>query len=50
MQTLIVILIVAASVLFTARRLWRTAKGKDGCGCGCSDCPHRCQCQREDHE
>ena len=37
-QTLIVILIVAAAVVFTVRKVARTAKGKEGCGCGCKDC------------
>ena len=51
MQTIIVILIVAAALFFAVRRLVRTlrSKDKDGCSCGCSceGCPLKGdKCQR----
>ncbi|MBR4773323.1 MAG: FeoB-associated Cys-rich membrane protein [Bacteroidales bacterium] len=48
-QTIIVILIVAAAVFFAVRRLLRTVKRKDGgCGCGCSGCPYRGECNKKE--
>ena len=48
MQTLIVILIVAAALFFAVRRLVRTLRGKGGCPGGCQGCPrnggHECHC------
>ena len=49
MQTIIVILIVAAALFCAVRRLVRTLRGKNkgGCGCGCDGCPMKGdKCQR----
>ena len=46
-QTVIVILVVAAAVFFAVRRLVRTLRNKGGCACGCTECPHgggKCHC------
>ena len=47
-QTLIVILLVAAAVFFAVRRLVRTLRGKGGCPGGCDHCPMKggdgCHC------
>ena len=46
-QTIIALTIVAAAVGFAVRGLVRTLKHKDGCSCGCSQCPARnkaCHC------
>lgn len=45
-QKVIVLLIVAAAVFFAVRRLARTVKKKD-CGCGCSGCPYKGTCKKE---
>lgn len=40
-------IIVLASVAFVgvvAYLIWRKAKGKGGCDCGCSGCPGACNC------
>jgi len=37
MQTIIVILIVAAAAFFTGRKFYRGFRGRGGCGCGCED-------------
>lgn len=46
-QTIIVILIVAATLVFAARWLLRTVKGKGGCNC--QGCPYSgskdCRCK-----
>lgn len=49
LQTVIVILVVAAAGVFTVWRLVRILRGKDrgGCGCGCDHCPMKGdKCQR----
>lgn len=39
-QTALVILILTATLFFTARWIVRQLRDKGaGCGCGCSDCP-----------
>lgn len=38
-QTIAVGIVVAAALFFAARRLVRTLRRKDGCGCGCNNCP-----------
>jgi len=38
MQTLIVILIVAAAAFYVGRTFYRRFRQKGGCGCGCSGC------------
>ena len=43
-QTVIVILILAATLFFTLRWLIRTVKGRGGCSCGCKGCPHSGGC------
>lgn len=35
MQTIIVILIVAAAAFFVGRKFYRGFRGEEGCGCGC---------------
>ena len=48
-QTIIVTAIVAAAVFLTARRIVRTVRGKEGCGCGCANCPKggkECRCDK----
>ena len=40
-QTIIVGLILAATLFFAIRWIVRTVKGKGGgCGCGCQNCPY----------
>ena len=48
-QTLIVILIVAAAVFFVVRRAVRLGKGKRGCGCGCDNC-NKCPYSNKPHK
>jgi len=38
MQTLIVILIVAAAAFYVGRMFYRRLRQKDGCACGCTGC------------
>ena len=38
MQTAIVIIIVAAALLFMTRRMWRQWHGGNACGCGNDEC------------
>ncbi len=41
LQTVIVVIILAATLFFAIRWLVRTVKGRGGgCGCGCQGCPH----------
>ena len=47
-QTVIVILILAATLFFTVRWIVRTTRGKGGCGCGCSGCPYRGDCNKNE--
>ncbi len=47
-QTAIVILIVATTVFFAVRWIVRTTRGKGGCGCGCSGCPYRGECNKKE--
>lgn len=48
MQTIIVGVILAATLFFAVRWVVRTLKGKGGCGCGCQNCPRagggECHC------
>ncbi|MBQ6956844.1 MAG: FeoB-associated Cys-rich membrane protein [Bacteroidales bacterium] len=44
-QTIIVILILLATLFFVMRWIVRQVKGNKGncsCGCGCTHCPHNC--------
>jgi hypothetical protein len=53
MQTAIVIVIVAAALLFMARRMWRQWKGGNSCGCGCSGDEGKgegCSCDKGQHK
>ena len=48
-QTIIVLLIVAATVFFAVRRVVHTVRRKGGgCGCGCSDCPYKGGCNKKE--
>lgn len=47
-QTAIVILIVATTVFFAVRWIVCTTRGKGGCGCGCSGCPNRGECNKKE--
>ena len=43
-------IIVLASVAFVGVAgylIWRKVKGKGGCDCGCSGCPHSCNCKQD---
>ena len=49
MQTVIVIVILAATAFFVVRGIVRTINGRGGgCGCGCSGCPYRRECKKKD--
>lgn len=57
LQTVIVILVLAATLFFAVRWVVRTLKGKGGCGC--QGCPHNggkdchckdCRCELPDIE
>lgn len=42
LETIVVVLIVAAVAVWVGRRLWRVAAGRDGpCGSCSRDCRHR---------
>ena len=46
-----IVVIVLASVAFLGAvgyLIWRKAKGKGGCDCGCSGCPHACNCGKQE--
>ena len=49
LQTVLVGIILAVTVLLAVRWLVRTVKGKGGCGCGCDSCPYaggkECHCK-----
>ena len=48
-----IVVIVLTSVAFVgvvAYLIWRKAKGKGGCDCGCADCPHCSACGKKDEE
>ena len=41
-QTIIVLAIVAAALVFVLRRVMKTGRGKGDCGCGCGkDCKNK---------
>ena len=44
MENIIVILIVAVSVLFLAKRYFRKARAQESCDCGCSGCDVKATC------
>jgi len=44
MQTLIVVLIVAAAAFYVGRLFYRRFKHKEGCACGCSCCGDSTAC------
>ena len=49
MQTVIVIVILAATALFVVRGIVRTIKEREGgCGCGCRGCPYRGECNNKE--
>lgn len=52
-QTIIVVIILAATLFFVVRWLVRTLKGKGGCSCGCQGCPRsgggECHCADRVH-
>lgn len=53
MQTAVVIVIVAAALLFMARRITRKWKSGKSCGCGCSDGEGKegnCSCSEGQHK
>ena len=46
-QTIIVTVILAATLFLTVRWIVRTSRGKGGCSCGCNACPYggkECHC------
>ena len=48
-----IVVIVLVSVAFLGAvgyLIWRKAKGKGGCDCGCSSCPHACSCAKRKDE
>lgn len=41
-QTIVVLAIVAAALVFVLRRVIKTSRGKNDCGCGCGkQCNHK---------
>ena len=41
-QTIIVLAIVAAALIYVLRRVIKTTRGKNDCGCGCGgNCKHK---------
>ena len=48
-----IVVIVLISVAFLGAvgyLIWRKAKGKGGCDCGCSGCPHAAGCGKHKDE
>lgn len=54
LQSVIVVAILLAALLFTVRYIVRTVRGKGGCGCGCNGCPMNgdavCHCAKREEE
>ena len=42
-QTIIVLAIVAAALIYVLRRVIKTGRGKGDCGCGCG---RKCNCKK----
>ncbi len=42
----IIVLVSIAFVGVVGYLIWRKAKGKGGCDCGCEGCPHACNCHK----
>ena len=40
----VIVLVAIAFVGAVGYLIWRKAKGNGGCDCGCSGCPHACNC------
>lgn len=40
----VIVLVAIAFVGAVGYLIWRRAKGRGGCDCGCSGCPHACNC------
>ncbi len=47
---IVIVLTAVAFVGVVAYLIRRKAKGKGGCDCGCSDCPHCAACGKKDGE
>ena len=48
-----IVVIVLSAVAFVGvvgYLIWRKAKGKGGCDCGCSNCTHACNCGKNGGE
>lgn len=53
MSPLDIAIIVVVSVAFVAAVgaiIYRKVRKKDGCGCGCSGCPHSSSCGSKKHK
>ena len=46
----VIVLVAVAFVGAVGYLIWRKAKGKGGCDCGCSGCPHACNCGKNGGE
>ncbi len=46
----VIVLVAVAFVGAVGYLIWRKAKGKGGCDCGCSGCPHACNCGKHKDE
>lgn len=40
----VIVVIAVAFVAAVGTVIYRKVKGKGGCDCGCSGCPHACNC------
>ena len=40
----VIVLVAVAFAGVVGYLIWRKAKGKGGCDCGCSGCSHACNC------
>lgn len=49
-ETLIVILIITAALLYAVRFIVKASKGKGSCGCGCGICGHHCDCNKDENK
>lgn len=46
----VVVFISVAFVAVVAYMIWRKAKGKGGCDCGCDACPHCSHCGKKEKD
>lgn len=46
----VIVLVSVAFLGAVGYLIWRKAKGKGGCDCGCSGCPYACNCGKRKDE